>query len=123
MVYSNLKEFAQAQNVSVHTVRRWVRKGLPHTKASKLGKILIEVEKAESWLFQYKAKRDQEGLSFQQAADVAGVHRKTIRNWLKSNVEFREVVMIRGKTSYLISKQELEKWLINQNSKRTKGES
>ncbi|WP_239717683.1 helix-turn-helix domain-containing protein [Paenibacillus sp. 19GGS1-52] len=117
----NLKQFAEGRGVSINTVRRWVRIGMPRIKITSQGKVLIDVGKAEKWLLQYKREHSTDCLSLEQAAQMAQVHRWTIRYWLKQEA-FREAVVISGKTSYKISKQELEKWLDKQTMERTEGD-
>ncbi|OMD44017.1 hypothetical protein BSK52_00250 [Paenibacillus odorifer] len=117
----NMKQFAEKQGISLRTARRWVRQGLPRIKVMKQGKCLIDLEKAEGWMLQRKKKQSPDCLSIQQAANVSGVHRNTIRYWLRTNMHFREKVVIPEKTSYMISKQGLEDWINKQTSGSTKG--
>lgn len=99
----SLKQFAERQGVSMSTARRWVQQGLPCAKATKYGKCLIDAKKARMWVSKLKQKPSPDCLSIQQTADFAGVHRNTVRNWMRSNEEFRESVVIAGKASYMIS--------------------
>lgn len=119
----NMKQFAEKYEISVRTARRWVRQGLPRIKVMKQGKCLIDLEEAEGWMLKRKKKQPSDCLSIQQAANFSGVHRNTIRYWLKTNVRFREKVVIPEKTSYMISKQGLEDWIKKQTLGRTKGEN
>lgn len=102
-----LRQFAERQEISIHTARAWRRKGLPIIKPA--GQILVDVRKADKWF--EKTKRCDDAITYQTAANLIQMSISHLRYLKRKDPSFKSV-LIKSNQSVRISKTRFLEWAV-----------
>jgi hypothetical protein len=68
MKLKNLKTVAQEQSLSIHTLRKFARQGMPHYRVGR--KIMVDIEEFQPWFVsQFRPDRDRNNYELQHIID------------------------------------------------------
>lgn len=96
------EQFAERHDVTFTVVDNWIRRGMPHYKLHHL--VRINEDEANVWL------DNNVGITFIQAASIAGVSKDTVYYW-RRNIPSFEAVLITSYRQNRISESRFREWL------------